>query len=111
MNSLHLVLCFLISFSWNLAGSDLQRLKYNHPGLMVDLGVGLWAWPLPMDFNDNGLTDLLVVCTDMPSNGVYFFENSGRLDGDSGLPVFKPAVRLGPPWTIHKFPMWTANQW
>ncbi|MEY3772410.1 MAG: hypothetical protein RL067_424, partial [Verrucomicrobiota bacterium] len=26
----------------------LERLKYNHPGLVVDLGVGLWAWPLPM---------------------------------------------------------------
>lgn len=78
-----------------LGAVDLQRLKYNHPGLLVDLGVGLWAWPLPMDFNGNGLTDLVVVCTDVPANGVYFFENSGRLDEERGLPVFKPAVRLG----------------
>jgi len=33
---------------------DLKRLKYNHPGLVVDLGVGLWAWPLPMDYDDDG---------------------------------------------------------
>jgi hypothetical protein len=26
--------------------SRLTRLKYNHPGLIVDLGVGLWAQPL-----------------------------------------------------------------
>ena len=23
---------------------DLERLKYNNPELVVDLGVGLWAW-------------------------------------------------------------------
>ena len=78
-----------------LGANDLQRLKYNHPGLLVDLGVGLWAWPLPMDYNENGLTDLIVVCTDTPSNGVYFFENSGYPDKDTGLPFFKAAVRLG----------------
>ena len=30
---------------------DLQRIKYNNPGLVVDLGVGLWTCPLPMDFD------------------------------------------------------------
>lgn len=24
----------------------LTRLRFNHPGLTVDLGVGLWAWPV-----------------------------------------------------------------
>lgn len=28
------------------------RLEYNNPELMVDLGVGLWALPMPMDFDD-----------------------------------------------------------
>ncbi len=73
----------------------LEPLSYNNPGLLVDLGVGLWAWPLPMDYNDNGLTDLVVVCTDTPSNGVYFFENTGQIDKESELPVYKPARRLG----------------
>ena len=26
--------------------TDLERIKYNNPGLKVDLGVGLWAWAL-----------------------------------------------------------------
>ncbi len=74
---------------------QLERLPYNNPGLLVDLGVGLWAWPLPMDFNGNGLTDLVVVCTDTPYNGVYFFENTGTMDTGTNLPVYKPSVRVG----------------
>ncbi|MGC3970514.1 MAG: hypothetical protein QM775_25200 [Pirellulales bacterium] len=34
------------------------KLAYNNPGLLVDVGVGLWASPLPMDFNHDGLMDL-----------------------------------------------------
>jgi hypothetical protein len=67
----------------------LERLKYNHPGLVVDLGVGLWAWPLPMDFDGDGDLDLVVNCPDKPSNGVYLFENPG-----SKFPVFKPGRRI-----------------
>jgi hypothetical protein len=76
-----------------LWAQELTPLKYNHPGLVVDLGVGLWAWPMPMDFDDDGDYDLVVSCPDKPSNGTYFFENPG---GDEKLPVFKPAVRIGP---------------
>ena len=43
------------------AQAELQRLQYNNPGLVVDLGVGLWAWPLPMDFDGDGVYDLVVV--------------------------------------------------
>jgi hypothetical protein len=70
---------------------DLERLKYNHPGLVVDLGVGLWAWPLPMDYNGDGRLDLVVVCPDKPSNGTYVFENPGG----AKLPVFPPGRRIG----------------
>ena len=70
----------------------LQRVKYNHPGLVVDLGVGLWAWPLPMDYDGDGDWDLVVACHDVPYNGTYFFENPGG--GKKALPVFKPAVRI-----------------
>jgi hypothetical protein len=73
--------------------SGLERLPYNHPGLTVDLGVGLWAWPLPMDWDDDGDLDLVVACNDYPYNGVWLFENPG---GGDKLPVFKPAVRVGP---------------
>lgn len=54
-----------------------HRLRYNNPGLVVDLGVGLWAVPLPMDYTGNGVMDLLVSTADTPSRGLYFFENDG----------------------------------
>ena len=46
------------------AEEKLPRLQHNNPALLTDLGVGLWAWPLPMDYNRDGLMDLVVVCTD-----------------------------------------------
>ena len=72
------------------------KLAYNNPGLLVDVGVGLWASPMPVDYNRDGLMDLMVVCTGLPSNGVYFFENSGQIDVQSNLPIMKVGVRLGP---------------
>ena len=89
-----LVICLIASGSI-MSSQHLERLSYNNPDLLVDLRVGLWAWPLPMDYNDNGLTDLVVVCTDTPYNGVYFFENTGKHDMETSLPVYKPARRLG----------------
>ncbi len=73
----------------------LQPLRYNNPGLEVDLGVGLWAWPLPMDFDGDGDLDLVVSCPDKPSNGLWFFENPSQ-DPAVAMPVFRPAVRVGP---------------
>ncbi len=75
------------------ASEDFQRIPYNHPGLAVDLGVGLWVSPLPMDYDEDGDLDLVAACSDVPYNGVYFFENPGD---DPQMPLFKPAVRLGP---------------
>ena len=76
------------------AAERLERLKYNHPGLVVDLGVGLWAWPLPMDFDGDGDLDLVVNCPDKPSNGVYFFENVSGDTARNAMPVFKPGRRI-----------------
>ena len=78
--------------SLTVRGSELQRLRYNHPNLVVDLGVGLWAWPMPMDFDKDGDFDLVVVCPDKPFNGTYFFENK---QGNVKMPVFEPPVRIG----------------
>ena len=72
---------------------ELERMEYNHPGLVVDLGVGLWSWPLPLDYDHDGDLDLLVSCSDVPFNGLYFFENP---DGAKAMPVFKPPVKVGP---------------
>lgn len=74
--------------------SPLQPLAYNHPGLVVDLGVGLWAWPIPWDVDGDGDTDLLVSCPDKPSNGIWLFEN--RSGANVEMPVFAVGRRLGP---------------
>ncbi|MBW7893707.1 MAG: VCBS repeat-containing protein [Opitutaceae bacterium] len=87
----------LLSLTPACLAAEMRRLPYHHPGLTVDLGVGLWAWPLPMDYNGDGLMDLVVVCTDKPYNGTWFFENSGVVDPQTKLPVFKPAVLVGKP--------------
>ena len=41
-------LLVLVAALWQLgAGPDLTRVRHNHPGLVVDPGVGPWAWPHP----------------------------------------------------------------
>jgi hypothetical protein len=77
------------------AAETLPRLAHNNPGALADLGVGLWAWPLPLDYNRDGLMDLVVVCTDKPFNGTWYFENSGEVDAQLKLPIFKPAKLIG----------------
>jgi FG-GAP-like repeat len=88
-------LCGLLFHSLPAFSQELTRLKYNHPGLVVDLGVGLWAFPLPMDFDGDGDLDLVVSCPDRPSNGTYFFENPGA-NSTAKMPIFRPGVRIGP---------------
>ena len=89
-----------------LAGQQLERVRYNNPGLTVDLGVGLWAWPLPMDYDGDGDLDLVVVGGGKPYEGTWFFENPG---GGGKIPVFKPGrkvagyrqhVRISPDGTV-----------
>ena len=40
--------------------------------------------------------DLVVVSTGVPGNGIWYFENSGRTDAVTRLPLFRPAQYLGP---------------
>jgi hypothetical protein len=70
----------------------LDRLKYVNPGLKVDLGVGLWAWPVPIDFDGDDDFDLVVSCPDVPSKGLWFFEN---ITGNVKMPIFTTGVRIG----------------
>lgn len=97
LRSLGIVTMMLMPRCGLAAGSTdvMPRLAHHNPGALADLGVGLWAWPLPMDYNGDGLMDLVVVCTDKPSNGTWFFENSGQVDSQLKLPIFKPAVLIG----------------
>lgn len=71
----------------------LKPLRYNNPGLVVDLGVGLWADPLPVDYDQDGDWDLLVSCSDKPTSSVLYFENVGN-DPSEKMPVFAPGVRV-----------------
>ncbi|MBZ4190915.1 VCBS repeat-containing protein [Niabella sp. 3A5MI-3] len=68
------------------SNTDLQLLKYNNPGLVTDLGVGLWGWPLPVDYDGDGDMDLLVSSQGKPYNGIYLFENTSG----AAIPVFAP---------------------
>jgi hypothetical protein len=92
-NRLTCLLIILLLSASSVESEAFERVKYNNPGLVVDLGVGLWAWPLPMDYDGDGDYDMVVCCPDKPYNGTYFFENT---DGNIKMPVFKPAVKIGP---------------
>lgn len=88
-----LLILLLLTLSVTLHSEQLERMKYNNPGLVVDLGVGLWAWPLPMDYDNDGDNDLLVSCPDKPQNGIYFFENK---EGNVKSPVLEAGIRIAP---------------
>ncbi len=75
------------------SSTEFTRVKYNNPGLVSDLGVGLWANPLPVDFDNDGDYDLLVSCNDKPWHGTYFFENKSG----EAFPQFEPPVYVGEP--------------
>ena len=90
MHFLKRIFGVLVLGAVNSQAADLERIKYNHPGLVVDLGVGLWAWPMPVDWDGDGDLDLLVDCPCKPYNGIWFFENPGG----SKTPVFKAGKRV-----------------
>lgn len=56
----------------------------------VDLGVGLWGIPLPVDYDGDGVNDLLVSCPDTPYKGIYYFRNIGS----NSKPLFDKAVKV-----------------
>lgn len=79
----------------SLPSLALEPIHYNNPGLTVDLSVGLWADPLPMDFDRDGQLDLVVNCPDKPYNGLYFFRNTTGDTTKNPFPIFPPARRIG----------------
>ncbi len=89
------ILPWLISARAGELPERFQSIKYNNPGLVVDLGVGLWGWPVPCEHKGGGgLSDLVLVAGGSPSKGTYYFENTGRKDSRTGADIFKPGVRL-----------------
>ncbi len=84
------ILFFFVGAAQN-SQENLNRIKYNNPDLKsVDLGVGLWAWPFAVDFDNDGDLDLLVNCPDKPYNGLWLFENT---TGGKN-PILKSPVKL-----------------
>src|SRR5688572_32845142 len=79
----------------SIPAATLERVHYNNPGLVVDLGVGLWSAPVPWDADGDGDFDLIVVCHDKPYQGTYLFENATGDTAKNKMPVFKAARRLG----------------
>lgn len=63
-------------------------LSQNNPDISVDLGVGLWGWPIPYDRNGDGHPDLYVVSGGLPKQ-TFYFENTGSNDPETGAPLFK----------------------
>ncbi|MCB2155986.1 VCBS repeat-containing protein [bacterium] len=68
---------------------EANRLKYENPGLVDQLGVGLWGLPLPMDWDNDGDYDMIMSSRAAPYSGTFLFENYGT-------DVFGPPVELGP---------------
>lgn len=88
-----LIIAYAVLTASILPAQELQRIEFNNPGLIVDLGVGLWPVPIPVDYDEDGDLDLLInVAQDVPDGFIYFFENP---QDDVKMPVFRPGVRLG----------------
>ena len=100
----------LMTIGWTtFISADLERLAYRQPELVVDLGVGLWAWPVPADADADGDLDLFVSCPDVPSNGIWLFENNTGDTASEPMPIFKPGRKLSP--TVHYImPSYVDNQ-
>lgn len=64
-------------------------IKYNND-ITTGLGVGLWGIPIPVDFDSDGVNDLLVSCPDRPYKGIYYFRNTGT----NAEPLFEKAQKV-----------------
>jgi len=69
----------------------LKRMRFNNPGLVVDLGVGLWGNPLPMDADGDGELELYVASMGKPDRGIYAFK---PLDDGPGPMRFAPGEKV-----------------
>lgn len=57
--------------AWFVVGVG-DMLAYGRYGVTADLGVGLWAIAMPIDWDDDG-EGSLYSCQDKPQGGVYLY--------------------------------------
>lgn len=88
-----LITASIISYA-QTPNEPLIRLEYKDSSSTKDLAVGLWANPLPMDYDEDGDLDLIISCTDVPFNGTFLFKNNSEVE--NGIPVFDAPIKLGP---------------
>ncbi|MGH9841073.1 MAG: FG-GAP repeat domain-containing protein [Blastocatellia bacterium] len=91
ITALLVTLCLPRAWAQDAALPAFERIRYNNPGLIVDLGAGLWAWPLPLDYDGDGDFDLIVVSSYESGRGGYYFEN---ISGATREALFKAPVKL-----------------
>ena len=65
-----------------------ERMKFNNPGLEVDLGIGLWGRPRVYDYDGDGLKDLLLGSRQW----MLFYRNPGL--PEDAMPVFDVGVQI-----------------
>ncbi len=88
-----LITASIISYA-QTPDEPLMRLEYKDTSSTKDLAVGLWANPLPMDYDQDGDLDMVISCTDVPFNGTFLFKNNSVVE--NGIPVFDAPIKLGP---------------
>jgi hypothetical protein len=103
-SAMRIALLPLLFLSCAAALPALEPMRYNHPGLTVDLGVGLWAWPLPCRASEEKAPRLFVACPDKPSKGVYLFEKA-----DHGGPLHMRAGKRISPAVHYLMPSYVGD--
>ena len=74
------------------------RMKFNNPGLVVDMGIGIWGRAEPYDYDGDGRRDIILRSFSKPSQWTLFYRNPG-LPADAmptfpkGVPVDESAIR------------------
>ena len=84
-----LSIALLVMFCAGAQTPVISSLKYNND-INVDLAVGLWGNPIPVDYDGDGLMDIIVSSPDRPYRGLYYFRNIGTKE----KPLFDKAVKL-----------------